>query len=321
MSSRTADDDSQPGHGAQRLYACSAASGCACQACSGCDRTGGTAKARDRGGKLPRRQCRCLSKWQRQHRRRSRLQPPAKVAAAPAQPAQPIGPATAPPRSLNSAATVPPAAAKPAPAPCRACSRRTGRQWVGGAADRRLQIPGRRRYRLDDLQGQACARCCRAIRRMCSRPIWARRAPGIACGSRASPAGMSPRRLCDRLKADGGTCFLGKIACDHARSMAAAELTLSRGRARIFSRHAALGLHPVRRAISKHPIRCAPWSRALRETVGDATAPVLIDQEGGRVARLEAAPLARTSAGGPLRRPCTTSIRKRRGKRPISMPG
>ena len=49
-----------------------------------------------------------------------------------------------------------------------------------------------------------------AIRRMCSRPIWATRAPGIACASPASPTRMSRSALCDRLKADGGSCFLGK---------------------------------------------------------------------------------------------------------------
>ncbi len=41
---------------------------------------------------------------------------------------------------------------------------------------------------------------------------------------------------------------------------------------------------------------------ALRETVNDARAPVLIDQEGGRVARLKAARLERAAGGGALRR-------------------
>ena len=40
----------------------------------------------------------------------------------------------------------------------------------------------------------------------------------------------------------------------------------------------------------------------LRETVDDATAPVLIDQEGGRVARLKPPHWHAASAGRPLRR-------------------
>ncbi len=59
----------------------------------------------------------------------------------------------------------------------------------------------------------------------------------------------------------------------------------------------------------------------LRETVGDANAPVLIDQEGGRVARLKPPHWKARPAGSPFRRPACRQLRKPPARRPISMPG
>ena len=50
-------------------------------------------------------------------------------------------------------------------------------------------------------------------------------------------------------------------------------------------------------AIARRRTRCAASIAALRDAVGRADAPVLIDQEGGRVAAPEAAALARGAAG------------------------
>ena len=54
---------------------------------------------------------------------------------------------------------------------------------------------------------------------------------------------------------------------------------------RAFFRDAGLGLHPVRAQLRRSRADVGALCAALRETVGTA-APILIDQEGGRVARL-----------------------------------
>ena len=60
---------------------------------------------------------------------------------------------------------------------------------------------------------------------------------------------------------------------------------LGDGERRLFERHDPLGLIVFSRNVDT-PERLAALVRAFRETVGRADAPVLIDQEGGRVARL-----------------------------------
>ena len=126
-------------------------------------------------------------------------------------------PALAPPRrpatgahrgSCSAAATAPACCRPPAPAAPAARLPQPAARYV-------LQIgayksPGRCRCRLEDLQGQACRAAVGLFRRMSSRPIWATRASGIACASPASPSKDVASALCDRLKADGGGCFLGK---------------------------------------------------------------------------------------------------------------
>ena len=76
--------------------------------------------------------------------------------------------------------------------------RRTGntcrRDGIGGAANRSLQVSGRRRCGVEDLSRPSMPRCCRAIIPTCKPPIWATRAPGIACASPAFPTRMSLRR-------------------------------------------------------------------------------------------------------------------------------
>ena len=62
--------------------------------------------------------------------------------------------------------------------------------------------------------------------------------------------------------------------------------TPERLRARFLCRRPIRSASSCSGAIAARPIRCAIWSRALRDSVGRDDAPVLIDQEGGRVARL-----------------------------------
>ena len=121
----------------------------------------------------------------------------------------PVGPATAPPRQLI-------ALRRRRPPHQSSLPLGTGASWrprrvpaVRCAADRRLQIPGRRRCRLEGLQGQACRAAVGLFADvqqadLGDKGIWYRlRIAGFPSKDVASA-------LCDRLKADGGSCFLGK---------------------------------------------------------------------------------------------------------------
>ena len=132
---------------------------------------------------------------------------PAKPAAAPA---QPIGPATAPPRALNSPTTVPPAPAKPAAAPAVPVAAAPAAS--GGSVV--LQIGA--------YKSQADANTAWTIYKSKHSALLAGYAPDVQQADlgekgtwyRLRIAGFPSRDvasgLCDRLKADGGTCFLGK---------------------------------------------------------------------------------------------------------------
>ena len=135
---------------------------------------------------------------------------PTKAAPLAPQPAQPIGPATAPPRSLNSA--VPPAAAasaKPAPAPSVPVS---AAQVASGSVV--LQIGA--------YKSQADANTAWTIYKSKHSALLSGYSPDVQQADlgekgtwyRLRIAGFPSKDvasgLCDRLKADGGNCFLGK---------------------------------------------------------------------------------------------------------------
>jgi beta-N-acetylhexosaminidase len=61
--------------------------------------------------------------------------------------------------------------------------------------------------------------------------------------------------------------------------------TPSPGRARLLPRRGPLGVHLFKRNVGS-PDEVRALTDSLRETVGRADAPVLIDQEGGRVQRM-----------------------------------
>jgi outer membrane biosynthesis protein TonB len=136
--------------------------------------------------------------------------PTAKASPLPAQPAAPIGPATAPPRSLGTAATPAPAATvKPvtaAPMPAANASAASGATV--------LQIGA--------YKSQADANTAWTVYKSKHASLLAGYSPDIQQADlgdkgtwyRLRIAGFSSRdvasALCDRLKADGGGCFLGK---------------------------------------------------------------------------------------------------------------
>ena len=133
-----------------------------------------------------------------------------KPSAVTAQPAQPIGPATAPPRSLNTATATPPAAApaKPASAPVPV----TTQSAASGSVV--LQIGA--------YKSQTDANTAWTIYKSKHGALLSGYSPDVQQADlgekgtwyRLRIAGFPSRdvasALCDRLKADGGTCFLGK---------------------------------------------------------------------------------------------------------------
>ena len=135
---------------------------------------------------------------------------PAKAASLPAQPAQPIGPATAPPRSLNATTPSPAAAtAKPAPAPSAPVATQPA---ASGAVV--LQIGA--------YKSQADANTAWTIYKSKHSALLSGYSPDVQQADLGEKGtwyrlriGGFPSRdvasgLCDRLKADGGNCFLGK---------------------------------------------------------------------------------------------------------------
>ncbi len=134
--------------------------------------------------------------------------PPAMKSSMPVQTAAPIGPATAPPRSLNTVvAPAAPAAVKPAPAAASAPASASGGSFV-------LQI-GAYKSQADADAAWTTYKTKHAsllsgyspdVKQadLAEKGIWYRlRIAGFPSKDVASA-------LCDRLKADGGGCFLGK---------------------------------------------------------------------------------------------------------------
>ena len=75
-----------------------------------------------------------------------------------------------------------------------------------------------------------------------------------------------------------------------------------RGRARVLPRRAALGLHPLRAQHRRSATSFARWRASCARRSAMRRAPILIDQEGGRVARLKPPHWQARPAGGALRR-------------------
>ncbi|HXS07856.1 MAG TPA: SPOR domain-containing protein [Rhizomicrobium sp.] len=134
----------------------------------------------------------------------------AKPSAATARPEQPVGPATAPPRALNTATATPPAATpvKPATTPVPV----TTQSGSGGSVA--LQIGA--------YKSQSDANTAWTIYRSKHGALLSGYSPDVQQADlgekgtwyRLRIAGFPSKdvasALCDRLKADGGTCFLGK---------------------------------------------------------------------------------------------------------------
>ena len=83
------------------------------------------------------------------------------------------------------------------------------------------------------------------------------------------------------------------------------------GGSALLRRGAAVGLHPLQAQHRARRPGARPVGRAARAASGRADAPILVDQEGGRVQRFGAAALARAAAGRRHRR----SRRRDRGRR------
>ena len=137
---------------------------------------------------------------------------PAKTVAPASQPALAIGPATAPPRSLTADAAPPPATStKPAPAPAPSVPVAAGPAASGSVV---LQIGA--------YKSQADANTAWTIYKSKHSALLSGYSPDIQQADlgekgtwyRLRIAGFPSRDvatgLCDRLKADGGNCFLGK---------------------------------------------------------------------------------------------------------------
>ena len=134
------------------------------------------------------------------------------------------------------------------------------------------------------------------------------------------------RRLGLVRPAEGGRrrCFLG-ISADsgnaHARDLWLRRHGAVGRRARVLPRGAALGLHPVRRATSTTPTRCAALVARIARDRGRCQR-ARADRPGRRPGgAAEAAALACPPAGRALRRAARRRSRKRRAKPPISTPG
>ena len=137
--------------------------------------------------------------------------PAAKPSQLPAQPAKPIGPATAPPRSLNSAAATPPVTAAVKPSPAAPVPVSSPPAASGSVV---LQIGA--------YKSQADANTAWTIYKSKHAALLAGYSPDVQQADLGDKGtwyrlriGSFPSRdvasaLCDRLKADGGNCFLGK---------------------------------------------------------------------------------------------------------------
>ncbi|MBS0279541.1 MAG: SPOR domain-containing protein [Proteobacteria bacterium] len=137
--------------------------------------------------------------------------PPLKSSQLPPQPAAPVGPATAPPRALNTASAATPPAPKPA-APVPAASPAAAAPVPAGASV--LQIGA--------YKSQADADRAWSTYKTKHASLLAGYSPDVKqvdLGEKGTwfrlriagfPSKDVASALCDRLKADGGSCFLGK---------------------------------------------------------------------------------------------------------------
>lgn len=137
--------------------------------------------------------------------------PPLKSSQLPPQPAAPVGPATAPPRALNTASAAAPLAPKPA-APVPAASPAAAAPVPAGASV--LQIGA--------YKSQADADRAWSTYKTKHASLLAGYSPDVKqvdLGEKGTwfrlriagfPSKDVASALCDRLKADGGSCFLGK---------------------------------------------------------------------------------------------------------------
>ena len=166
------------------------------------------------------------------------------------------------------------------------------------------------RCRLEKLQGQACRAGWRAIIPMSSRPIWATKAPE----HRLRVAGFRQQgcRFGALRPAKGRWRRHAFWANTFARTFSKADIMRSRAiygcagtdvfpaPGAFSSRGSALGLHPVRPQYRQGPaqVRATDIAALRRNRRRRSHAPILIDQEGGRVARLVSRRWHERAAGG-----------------------
>ena len=116
-------------------------------------------------------------------------------------------------------------------------------------------------------------------------------------------------------RSDGGTSG-GAASGPRAVVLGCAGEELGLGERRFFAAADPAGFILFRRNCAA-PEQVRGLVEALRDSVGRADAPVLIDQEGGRVARLRPAAMARSTRRRRRSRHCPTrSPRRRRGLAP-----
>ena len=168
------------------------------------------------------------------------------------------------------------------PAPSAAAAATSCRSARSGAPSRRTPpLP---------ICRAATPRCLAASPRRCRKPISARRGSTTASASAPGHRARRPSRVCEALQGAGGTCFVTAMTS-----------TLAGGVARLYLRafgNRALGSRERRScatpgpgasssssATPRAPTRSGGSAGAARAALGRDDAPILIDQEGGRVQR------------------------------------
>ncbi|MBI4970052.1 MAG: beta-N-acetylhexosaminidase [Rhodospirillales bacterium] len=122
---------------------------------------------------------------------------------------------------------------------------------------------------------------------MCSAPIWATRASSSACAQDRWPIRKPPRPCARRSPSASKGAWLSKSSRPpRALILGLAGTTLLETERRLFAEADPLGFILFARNVDS-PAQVRALCGQLRECVGRADAPILIDQEGGRVQRLK----------------------------------
>ena len=207
------------------------------------------------------------------------------------------GPATATPKRLGSLVPAAPVPAAPAASPAHAGLAAAPAPHLSRRAPMRSRSGLTNRPRMQAQPGAPTRpnmrRCLQDMHRTCSVPIWPTRVPGTGCASRGFPARTLRKRCAigSRLTAAvvSWPSSAGKTRNgDGMRSRAiygCAGTHLTAWEREFFRGASPWGFILFSRNLES-PKQVRTLVAHLRECVDDPKAPVLIDQEGGRVARL-----------------------------------